>query len=48
MERAHVTDDLIGADQKIIRQDYGTRIEPGRELTWQIMAEEERLNEALI
>lgn len=35
-------------EQDIIREGYGTRIERGRKLTWQMRAEEERANEALI
>lgn len=35
-------------EQDIIREGYGRRIDLGRELTWQMMAEEERPNEALI
>lgn len=35
-------------ERGIVREGYGTRIELGREFTWQMMAEEERPNEALI
>lgn len=49
MNRVFQTEErVILENKRLIRQKYGTRIELRRELPWEIMAEEERLNEALI